>query len=307
MGKPSRETSPERNERRDRKLGTRPEQERKDDVQSPRHHGRHRGRSYSAERANRPGLLASCCLPSTFVTYVEIGSGRGIGDCGLLVSRGVILSALAISAGVAFAMRDNVPATLLLTELFMWLHVLHLLLIPFLLLASLMAANWPLDEYEDGGKQRGGSFWTALTVASHVAATFSQAELIRLFVLNAVPSLQPINSTGSADSLFSLRSVFAFQRYLMAGFSIIELLFSKAPQRFLYTVVVLFFSTCWEASMYRIRVLEKTVGARVGLLIGSIALVVNLSILKVAIQNAFVTCSREPSEGDDNHRIAEIF
>lgn len=307
MGNTSRETSPERNERRDCTLGTRPERERKDYVQSPRHSNRHGRRSCFPGRRNRPMLMVSCCLPSTSVTYIEIGSGRGIGDCGLLLSRGVIFSALGISAGISFAMRDNVPAIAFLTELFMWLHALHLLLIPFLLLASLMAANRPLDEYEEAEEQRGISLWTIVNVASHVVSTFSQAELIRLFVLNAVPSLQPTNVAASANSVYSLRSVFAFQRYLMAGYSITELLFSKAPQHFFYTLMVLFVSACWEICMYRIRVLEKTVGSRVGLLIGSVALVVNLSVLNVIIQNVLVTCGPEPSRRDDDHaRITDI-
>lgn len=303
MGELSRDTSLEGNEWRARTSNIQHEQERDIAVQSPRRYHRDREKLHStARRTDTPACLTSCRLSSVHATYAEIGAARCIGDCGLLVFRLVILSVLGISAGVSFSVRDTVPISCLLTELFIWLHALHLLLIPFLLVTSLMAANIPSDESGEGQRPLGGSIWTVVSTASHVAHSFSQFELIRLFVLHSVPSLQPFKSATETNDIFSLRSIFAVQRYIMAGFSVTELLFSKAPHHFLHTAMVLVLSMCWEICMYLLRVLEKTVGVRVGLLIGSVALAVGLSALNVIAQRALEGYSSDPSLNDDGLR-----
>lgn len=308
MGNLSRDTSPERCERRSRRPAIRYQELLTNCAQSPKQYHRNREKSSNvATTTERVVDLASSDLSPMNVTFAEIGAARGIGGCGLLSLRLVFLSVLGISAGVAFSVRNSVPLASLLTEVFVWLHVLHLFLIPFLLLTSLMVLSLPVRESDNTGRPVTGSVWAVVNSAAHVLHIFSQVELIRLLVLHSFPSLQPYRQTSGTNAVFSLRSVFAAQRYMMAVFSVTELFFSKSPHYFFHTFVVLILSLCWEVCMCILRDVGKTVGVRIGLLIGSVALAVGLSALNVFLRRLFPSAAPALSPSrDDLGKVMQI-
>lgn len=175
------------------------------------------------------------------ITYRQIGTARYFGNVALLFFRALFLFMHAIFAGIIYGHRRQVDTLhLLQSELFAWLQFWFVLLYPLLLWASLLTTR-SLNAEDDAPKQR---LWTVVAIVFHALTTFSQVELFRLFLFHLVPRLQPKGS--SAALLYSLDSIFARQRYMMFGTSLIEFYCSQVPYDVEYLVVTVLLAGLWE-------------------------------------------------------------
>lgn len=242
------------------------------------------------------------------ISYSDVGGARRIPNWSLLATRLIILSALGILAGLSFSLRNTIPLRNLLSELFVWLHVLHFVIIPLLIIASLLIGSTLPDDYmdrdfsdsEDLPPLANGTLWASINAISHTIRVLSQAEIVRLLVLHFFPTLQPFEPRQASTGVFSLSSVFSFQRYVMAVFSLTEVVFSTAPERLSHSACVLFLSCCWEVYVFRLRAIDKPIGTRVGLVLMGITVAVSLSIVNVAIgryMSAQTSASFHPKNG----------
>lgn len=237
--------------------------------------------------ADTEWICGKSCVPAA-LSYTHIGDSRLIGVSGLIFLRLLCLGSLGIMAGVSFSLRRTAPLDCLLIELSVWLHVLFLLLYPFLMFSCIMTMQYP-DEDDIFEENRYGTWsrWNSLATACHVVKALSITELIRLFILNAIPLIQPFHGRKEAESLFSLQSVFAVQKYLLAAVAIIEILFPTTPQQILNVAIVVLISTCWETILYVTRNSGQTVGQRIMIMLASIALSAVVSVAMILLQTLF--------------------
>lgn len=247
-------------------------------------------------------ICGGSCAPIP-LSHTDIGDSRLIGVSGLIVIRLLCLGCLGIMAGLSFSLRKTAPLEFLLIELFVWLHVLILLLYPFLLLGSIMTMQYPDDDDTNlFGEDYHGKWsgWNLLATACHVVKAFSITEVIRLLISNAVPSMRPFYGQKDAESLFSLLSVFAVQRYLLLVVAITEILFSTTPQQVLNIAIVVLISTCWETIMSVTQNPGKSVGERIVIMLSNIALATATSVVLILLQTLFSRTSSKLSSTSDS-------
>ncbi|PXF45669.1 hypothetical protein BWQ96_04573 [Gracilariopsis chorda] len=233
------------------------------------------------------------------LTYRQIGTGRYLGNVGLLFVRIFFLFMHAISAGIMYGHRRQVDMLLLRSELFAWLQFVFVLLYPLLLWASLLTSR-SLNSEDDAPKQR---LWTFVAVVFHTLVTFSQVELFRLFLFHFVPRLQPKSS--STAILYSLDSVFARQRYLMFATVLIEFYCSQVPYYPEYLLVTVLLAGVWEIGTLFTRNLDPF-SVRIIISIALLALVCILASLNYLIADKFRRSqvnSRQPQPKAVNYEV----
>lgn len=258
------------------------------------------GASMIVNTADARQVCGGSCVPSP-LTYTHIGASRLIGVYGIIFVRLVCLSGLGIMAGQSFYLRNTVPLHYLLVELFVWLQALFLFLYPFLMFGSFMSVQYP-EDFDAFDEDHGSTWsrWNLLASACHAVKTFSVTEVIRLLLLNIIPSMQPSYRYEGTEPMFSLQSVFAIQRYVLAVAAILEVLFSTTPQQTYNIAIVALLSTCWETIMCVIRDPEKPVIERVVIMLGSIAVATATSAAIVLLQAFFSRTSSKLSSSNDS-------
>lgn len=219
--------------------------------------------------------------------YTDIGSGRWLRDERLVAIRLIMLMITAVSLGLAFGMRDRVPHKYLALELFTWLHLFSVSSVLSLLMGSLWLLRGKIAMAEQPNKR---TSWAVVGMVSQTLNTLSQTELLRLIGLVAVPSLQPATLAPlAARELYSFNSPFAIQRYVLVFTGTIELLFSRLPQRLSYVPIAVFISTVWNITLFLIRDSTATFVTRLTFLIGSIVIVIALSLINIFIHRRLCT------------------
>lgn len=251
-------------------------------------------------------LFVNKSSPSRELHRFQVGSGRFVADKALLTIRILLLCALGISAGSSFSMRSTISISMLITELFPWLHFAFILCYPVLVVFSLKVCHSSLKSQETQDLAAAKLTWNIVGTVSHLVGTFSVTELVRLLTLNGVPSLRS-NVTVENSTMYSLGSAFAVQRYIMTVVAVLELIFSRAPQR-LYNVFLVFLaSVFWEGAMSHFRFVGKSAAERGSLVAGSIAVAVGVSALFIYIDHMLAICtSRFSDESTADQTVDDI-
>lgn len=238
-------------------------------------------------------LFGSSKSPSRRQVWFQMGCKRFLPNSTLLVIRIISLCVLWTSAALPFFFR-NASLFSLLPEMFPWLHFFFIVFYPLVVMSSFkILCDPPL--YESQNIEDAKPLWACIGIVSHIIVTFSFIELIRLLILHDVPSFRPNFSTDSAV-IYSLWSMYALQRYAMAVVAALELTFSRIPHRLYNIPLILFTSTCWEASMSHFRFVEKTSRERVALVLGPVALAVSISALCIGINHMLSKLTSKLSE-----------
>lgn len=221
------------------------------------------------------------------VSFTDLGTGRFAGTRLLLLIRLLFLFMHAVSAGFSYALREKVSVHLLLWELFLWLHLTFLFILPLLLLSTLLTVRWNLIREEEGeseeSSKHGQRGWLAFEVFYQVVIVLAQTELARLLILHWVPQLRPNNNLEGFELLYSLDSPFAVQRYLMVSTTTIDMLMSTVPLRAENGIVTLLVFIPWAAVTLFSRPTAGATGLKIAYLFGSITFIVLLTFLNVLL------------------------
>lgn len=213
------------------------------------------------------------------VSEADIATSSLVSKQVLLGLRVVLLLANALCLGILYRFQNHSSVSFrnLAIEMTPWLHVIFVLMLACTMHASLHSIMYPRI------KATPFAFWTLFAISNQTLATLAQSELIRLFILSQVPWLRPADAGAGAETIFSLTSIFAIQRYTLFVSSLVVDFISNTPFRVTYISVPVLVSIAWEVALFKWRRGSGDgLGAAVAVAIGGVGLTVKSAVLSFA-------------------------
>ena len=200
-------------------------------------------------------------------TYLSIGESSFLPPGFMGVLRILFLFINAISIGFAYATKGDVNSNAYMLEIFPWLQLAYLFIVPVLIFCSILAKNWvdmhTLDMREVTHTDLTGvEMWAIVAFLFQGITCLVQVELVRLLVLHHFPALRPLISKPTSGALYDLRNPFAAQRYVLVCCTVADLLISTMSFRFRNVLCIVLFSTIFEIVMGLCRPFNDSYGKR---------------------------------------------